>query len=84
MSAVCLLYKSSINLEGVSPLCLGNREKESNTEQSLGISVLPEHLKLRVLGWEVDLRGMCGDTEREREGDREQTPGYPDSWLSGE
>lgn len=78
MSAVCLLYKSSINLEGVSPLWLGNREKESNTEQSLRISVIPGHLKLRALGWEVDSRGVGGNREREREGetDREQSPGY--------
>lgn len=50
--------------------------------------MLPGHLKLRALGWEVDLKGMWGDREREREGgietDREQSPGYSDSWLSGE
>lgn len=30
--------------------------------------MLPGHLKLRALGWEVDLKGMWGDREREREG----------------
>lgn len=38
----------------------------------MGISVLPGHLKLRALGWEVDLRGMWGDREGEKEGERQR------------